>query len=95
MNTNINTTDLSNLRNIFKDYIPKSERNQECHDNIGIMVYPSIMDIDNGKQVSVEEVIKDIRTKTSRFSVDKKEKFPFDYFSVNNFNVNKTDINVT
>jgi len=63
-------------------------------DDLRVMVYPNKFDIDNGKQMSVEDIIKGIQTNISRKSVDKGQ-LPVAYFSVYGFKGKKTSENVT
>lgn len=96
----INTKEIEKLRKTFRDYVADTEKKLNCTDDanlddIGIMVYPSVTDIENGKQVSISEIIKDIQTESSRDGVDRKEQLPIAYFSVIGFNGNKTDKNVS
>lgn len=96
----INTEEIEKLRKTFRDYVADTEKKLNCTDDanlddIGIMVYPSVTDIENGKQVSITETILDIQTQSSRDDVDRKEQLPVAYFSVIGFNGNKTDKNVS
>jgi hypothetical protein len=91
----INTEEKERLRQRFRDYNAETKKKLNCTDDIGIMVYTSITDINNGKQVSISEIVKDIQTQSSRDDVDRKEQLPVAYFSVTGFNGNKTDKNVS
>ena len=90
----INTVDLSNLRDLFKDYVPKSAKRQQCRDDIGIMVYPNTGSVSGGKQVNITTVIEEIRSKSERLKVSDKKFLPAGYFSVAGFKGRKLDRNV-
>ncbi len=69
-------------------------QNNRKVDDIRVMVYPNKFDIDNGKQMSVEDIIKGIQTCKTRGAVDKGQ-LPVAYFSVVGFKGKKTSENVT
>jgi len=60
-----------------------------------VMVYPLLFDTENGSQETIESIIQDIRTKSSRGSVNNKKELPVAFFSVVGFNGSKTAKNVT
>jgi hypothetical protein len=88
------TIKLSDLRDIFKDYVKKSTTSIVSHDDIRITVYRNIEYIIGGRQVLLSDVINGIRTKSKRLDVPKKEMLPVGYFSVTGFNGRKENVNV-
>lgn len=92
--SSINTVDLSSYREAFVKYVEEHSRKPVLTDDIVVMVYDSIGQINNGKQVRLITVIDDIRTKSDRKSITSKEDLPVAYFSVQKFNGRKTDQNV-
>lgn len=60
-----------------------------------VMVYPLVFDTENGKQETIENIIEDIRTKSSRGSINNKKELPVAFFSVFCFNGRKKATNVT
>ncbi len=93
--TDINTTDLSEFRDIFKNYVRKSVKSNDCHDNIKIMVYKHVKFSKYGNSINVSQLVEGIRNDIYRQSNKTKENLPVAYFSVVGFNGKKKDIYVT
>jgi len=92
--TRIESRHATKLNMINMNNIEINTQNNRKVDDIRVMVYPNKFDIDNGKQMSVEDIIKGIQTNISRKSVDKGQ-LPVAYFSVYGFKGKKTSENVT
>ncbi len=91
----INTEEREILQKRFRDYISERNKGKECHDGIGIMVYPVVFDIDNGQQHQIKAVIEEIRTDFDYLENKPKPELPVAYFSVSGFVGRKVLQNVT
>ena len=70
--TDINTTDLSEFRDIFKNYVRKSVKSKDCHDKIKIMVYKHVKFSKYGNSINVSQVVEGIRNEKNRQFVNTK-----------------------
>ena len=91
----INTEEREILQKRFRDYISERNKGKECHDGIGIMVYPVVFDIDMGQQHQIKAVIEEIRTDSDYLENKPKPELPVAYFSVSGFVGRKVLQNVT
>ncbi len=92
---NINTEEIQVLRKKFRDYISASVTSQECHDDIGVMVYPVVRDKHMGQQFPVKTVIEEIRQDAEYLKNKPKSELPAIFFSVSGFTGSKESQNVT
>ena len=79
--SDINTQDNGSLRERFREYLAQHGKSFESISKTKVMVYPYIKDIKNGKQVSITEVIHNIRSDSERKSITNKKNLPVAYFS--------------
>jgi len=91
----INTEEREILQKRFGDYISECKTSKECHDDICVMVYPVVIDIDMGQQIKVKAVIEEIRTDYDYLENKSKPELPVIFFSVRGFVGHKVFQNVT
>jgi hypothetical protein len=93
-NTSINTESSENYRAIFKKYIQENQKVKSHDSTILIMTYKNVRE-KTGSQVSIEDIVNGITTRSERKEVKNKEQLPVAYFSASHISGRKEDKNVT
>lgn len=83
------------LQKRFRDYISEYNTSKEYHDDICVMVYPVVFDIDMGQPYQIKAVIEEIRTDYDYLENKSKPELPVIFFSVRGFVGRKELQNVT
>ena len=91
--SDINTTDLSSYKEVFRKYNEDHPRKPFSNSGIVVAVYNTIRHVKSGKQLNLREVVDGIRN-TSERQITSKEDLPVAYFSVIKFDGRKKNDNV-